>query len=285
MIGSMFASMASAAAPKIGLAISTLNNPFFVDLRDGALEEAKKAGLGITVADAQNDPNRQLSQVENFIQQGVNIILVNPCDSAAIVSAIKAANRAKIPVITVDRGADGGEVICHIASDNVQGGQMAGEYLAKLIGYKGKVVEIQGIPGASAARDRGKGFNEVMKKYPNIKIVARQEAGFDRAKGMTVMENILQAQPDIDGVFCHNDEMALGALRAIEAAGRLSAIKIVGFDATDDAIKAVQDGKLVATVAQKPRAMGSMAVTVAKRVLDGAKVDAFIPVPLELVAK
>ncbi|MFY9134103.1 MAG: substrate-binding domain-containing protein, partial [Bacillota bacterium] len=132
MIGSMFASMASAAAPKIGLAISTLNNPFFVDLRDGALEEAKKAGLGITVADAQNDPNRQLSQVENFIQQGVNIILVNPCDSAAIVSAIKAANRAKIPVITVDRGADGGEVICHIASDNVQGGQMAGEYLAKL---------------------------------------------------------------------------------------------------------------------------------------------------------
>jgi len=285
MIGSMFASMASAAAPKIGLAISTLNNPFFVDLRDGALEEAKKAGLGITVADAQNDPNRQLSQVENFIQQGVNIILVNPCDSAAIVSAIKAANRAKIPVITVDRGADGGEVICHIASDNVQGGQMAGEYLAKLIGYKGKVVEIEGIPGASAARDRGKGFNEVMKKYPNIKIVARQEAGFDRAKGMTVMENILQAQPDIDGVFCHNDEMALGALRAIEAAGRLSAIKIVGFDATDDAIKAVQDGKLVATVAQKPRAMGSMAVTVAKRVLDGAKVDAFIPVPLELVAK
>ncbi|NLA07233.1 MAG: ribose ABC transporter substrate-binding protein RbsB [Firmicutes bacterium] len=285
MIGSMFASMASAAAPKIGLAISTLNNPFFVDLRDGALEEAKKAGLGITVADAQNDPNRQLSQVENFIQQGVNIILVNPCDSAAIVSAIKAANRAKIPVITVDRGADGGEVICHIASDNVQGGQMAGEYLAKLIGYKGKVVEIEGIPGASAARDRGKGFNEVMKKYPNIKIVARQEAGFDRAKGMTVMENILQAQPDIDGVFCHNDEMALGALRAIEAAGRLSAIKIVGFDATDDAIKAVKDGKLVATVAQKPRAMGSMAVTVAKRVLDGAKVDAFIPVPLELVAK
>ena len=285
MIGSMFASMASAAAPKIGLAISTLNNPFFVDLRDGALEEAKKAGLGITVADAQNDPNRQLSQVENFIQQGVNIILVNPCDSAAIVSAIKAANRAKIPVITVDRGADGGEVICHIASDNVQGGQMAGEYLAKLIGYKGKVVEIEGIPGASAARDRGKGFNEVMKKYPNIKIVARQEAGFDRAKGMTVMENILQAQPDIDGVFCHNDEMALGALRAIEAAGRLSAIKIVGFDATDDAIKAVKDGKLVATVAQKPRAMGSMAVTVAKRVLDGAKVDAFIPVPLELVAQ
>jgi len=285
MIGSMVASMASAAAPKIGLAVSTLNNPFFVDLRDGALEEAKKAGLSITVADAQNDPNRQLSQVENFIEQGVSIILVNPCDSTAIVPAIKAANRAKIPVITVDRGADGGEVVCHIASDNVQGGQMAGEFLAKLIGNKGKVVELEGIPGTSAARDRGKGFNEVMKKYPNIKIVARQEAGFDRAKGMTVMENILQAQPEIDGVFCHNDEMALGALRAIEAAGRLSAIKIVGFDATDDAVKSVKDGKMVATVAQKPRVMGSMAVETAKQVLDGVKVGAFIPVPLELVVK
>ncbi len=271
MIGGAAASMTSAAAPQIGLAVSTLNNPFFVDLRDGALEAADKAGLSITVADAQNDPNRQLSQIENFIQQGVSIILVNPCDSAAIVPAIKAANKAKIPVITVDRGADGGEVVCHIASDNVEGGRMAGEYLAELVGYKGKVVELEGIPGTSAARDRGTGFNEVMKKYPDIKIVARQEAGFDRAKGMTVMENILQAQPEIDGIFCHNDEMALGALRAVEAAGRLSAIKIVGFDATDDAVKSVKDGKLVATVAQKPRVMGSMAVDTAKQILTHGK--------------
>ena len=285
MIGGMAASMASAAAPEIGLAVSTLNNPFFVDLRDGALEAANEAGLTITVADAQNDPNRQLSQIENFIQQGVSIILVNPCDSAAIVPAIKAANKANIPVITVDRGADGGEVVCHIASDNVEGGRMAGEFLAKLVDYKGKLVELEGIPGTSAARDRGAGFNEVIKKYPDIKIVARQEAGFDRAKGMTVMENILQAQPEIDGIFCHNDEMALGALRAVEAAGRLSAIKIVGFDATDDAVKSVKDGKLVATVAQKPRVMGSMAVDTAKQVLDGVKVDEFIPVPLELVVK
>ena len=285
LIGGAAASMVSAAAPQIGLAVSTLNNPFFVDLRDGALEAANEAGLTITVADAQNDPNRQLSQIENFIQQGVSIILVNPCDSAAIVPAIKAANKANIPVITVDRGADGGEVVCHIASDNVEGGRMAGEYLAKLVDYKGKLVELEGIPGTSAARDRGTGFNEVIKKYPDITIVARQEAGFDRAKGMTVMENILQAQPEIDGIFCHNDEMALGALRAVEAAGRLSAIKIVGFDATDDAVKSVKDGKLVATVAQKPRVMGSMAVETAKQVLDGVKVDEFIPVPLELVVK
>jgi len=276
---------AAAAKPKVGLAISTLNNPFFVDLRDGALEAAGKVGVEVNVADAQNDPNKQLSQVENFIQERVDIILINPCDSAAIVPAIKSANAAKIPVITVDRGSDGGEVVCHIASDNVEGGRMAGEYLAKLLNYKGKVVELEGIPGTSAARDRGKGFNEVIKKYPGIQVVARQEAGFDRAKGMTVMENILQAQPAIDGLFCHNDEMALGALRAIEAAGRLSAIKIVGFDATDDAVKAVKDGKMAATVAQKPRTMGVMAVETAKKVLDGASVDKFIPVPLELVTK
>jgi len=276
---------AAAARPKVGPAISTLNNPFFVDLRDGALEAAGKVGVEVNVADAQNDPNKQLSQVENFIQERVDIILINPCDSAAIVPAIKSANAAKIPVITVDRGSDGGEVVCHIASDNVEGGRMAGEYLAKLLNYKGKVVELEGIPGTSAARDRGKGFNEVIKKYPGIQVVARQEAGFDRAKGMTVMENILQAQPAIDGLFCHNDEMALGALRAIEAAGRLSAIKIVGFDATDDAVKAVKDGKMAATVAQKPRTMGVMAVETAKKVLDGASVDKFIPVPLELVTK
>lgn len=276
---------AAATKPKAGLAISTLNNPFFVDLRDGALEAAAKVGMEVNVADAQNDPNKQLSQVENFIQERVDIILVNPCDSAAIVPAIKSANAARIPVITVDRGADGGNVVCHIASDNVEGGRMAAEYLAKLLNYKGKVVELEGIPGTSAARDRGKGFNEIIKKYPNIQVVARQEAGFDRAKGMTVMENILQAQPAIDGLFCHNDEMALGALRAIEAAGRLSAIRIVGFDATDDAVKAVREGKMAATVAQKPRTMGAIAVETAKKVLDGASVDKFIPVPLELVTK
>ncbi len=276
---------ATAAKPRAGLAISTLNNPFFVDLRDGALEAGARVGVDVTVADAQNDPNKQLSQIENFIQQGVNIILVNPCDSAAIVPAIKSANVAKVPVITVDRGSDGGVVVCHIASDNVEGGRMAGQYLAKLLNYKGKVVELEGIPGTSAARDRGKGFNEVIAKYPGIQVVARQEAGFDRARGMTVMENILQAQPVIDGLFCHNDEMALGALRAIEAAGRLAAIKIVGFDATDDAVKAVKDGKMMATVAQKPRAMGTISVEVAKQVLDGVSVDAFIPVPLELVTR
>lgn len=277
--------VSGASKIRVGLSISTLNNPFFVDLRDGALEAANALGIELVVVDAQNDPNRQLSGIENLIQSKVDVILVNPCDSSAVVPAVKAANKAGIPVVTVDRGADGGEVVTHIASDNVAGGRMAGEFIAKLLGGKGKVVELEGIPGTSAARDRGKGFNEAIAKYPNIKVVARQEAGFDRAKGMTVMENILQAQPEIDAVFAHNDEMALGALRAIKAAGRLDKIKIVGFDATDDAVKAVKEGTMVATVAQKPREMGKIAVEIARKIMNGEKVEKFIPVPLELVTK
>lgn len=268
----------------VGLAVSTLNNPFFVDLKDGALEAAKKLGIELVVTDAQNDPNKQLAGIEDLIQRGVDVILVNPTDSAAVVPAIKAANKARIPVITVDRSAAQGDVETHIASDNVAGGRMAGEYIAKLLGGQGKVVELEGIPGTSAARDRGKGFNEVIGKNSGIKVVARQEAGFDRAKGLTVMENILQAQPEIDAVFAHNDEMALGALKAVSASGR-KGILVVGFDATDDAVAAVKEGRLAATVAQQPREMGRLAVESARKLLSGGKLDKFIPVALNLVIK
>ncbi|WP_324715437.1 ribose ABC transporter substrate-binding protein RbsB [Carboxydochorda subterranea] len=275
----------SARTYTLGLSISTLNNPFFVDLKEGAESKAAALGVRLVVLDAQNDPSRQLSGIEDLIAQKVDALLINPTDSSAIVPAVLAANRAGIPVLTVDRGADGGKVVSHIASDNVAGGRMAGELIVKILGGRGKVVELVGIPGTSAARDRGAGFNEVVKKYPGIEVVAQQEAGFDRARGLTVMENILQAQPRIDAVFAHNDEMALGAITAIEAAGRAKEIKVVGFDATADAVKAVQDGRMLATIAQKPRLMGELAVETATRLLGGEKVEAYIPVPLELVTK
>lgn len=168
----------------------------------------------------------------------------------------------------------------HIASDNVAGGKMAGEYIAELLGNKGNVVELEGIAGTSAARDRGKGFNEAISKT-NIKVVARQVADFDRIKGLSVMENILQAQSDIDAVFAHNDEMALGALKAIEAANR--DIKVIGFDATDDAVKAVKDGKMAATVAQQPKLIGKMGVNAAIDVMNKKEIAKYIPVELKLV--
>ncbi|ANB59336.1 ribose ABC transporter substrate-binding protein RbsB [Anoxybacteroides amylolyticum] len=267
---------------KIGLSISTLNNPFFVTLKEGAEKAAKEANATLTVVDAQNDSAKQANDIEDLIQQGVDVILVNPTDSSAVTSAIESANKANIPVITVDRSADGGEVVAHIASDNVAGGKMAGEFIVEALKDGGNIVELEGIPGSSAARERGEGFHQVIDKASNMKVVAKQAADFDRAKGLSVMENILQSQKDIKAVFAHNDEMALGALEALEAHGMKDVI-VVGFDATDDAVKAVQEGKMAATIAQKPALIGENAVKTALKVVKGETVEKFIPVPLELV--
>ena len=266
---------------KIGFSISTLNNPFFVTLSEGAEAKAKEMGATLTVIDAQDDAAKQASDVEDLIQQDVDLILINPTDSSAVVAAVESANNAGIPVITVDRSAEGGEVISHIASDNKAGGELAGQYLVELVGEGAKVVELEGIAGSSAARDRGTGFNKIVNG--KLDIVAKQTANFNRAEGLTVMENILQANPDIKGVFAHNDEMALGALEAIEAAGK--DIKVVGFDATDDAVKSVEAGKLAGTVAQKPELIGKKAVEAAVQSLKGETVEISIPVELELIKK
>jgi ribose transport system substrate-binding protein len=268
----------------IGLSLSTLNNPFFVDLRDGAKAAADAAGVDLVVVDSQDDASKQLSNIENLIQQKVSVIIVNPVDSKAIVPAIEAANKANIPVITVDRSAAGGQIVSAIASDNVAGGKLAGQYIVDKLSGKGKVVEIEGVPGSSAANDRGKGFNEVIKATAGITVVAKQTADFDRAKGMKVMENILQANPEINAVFAHNDEMALGAVEAIKAAKR-TGVMVVGFDATPDAVKAVNEGNLAATVAQKPKEMGKVAIETANKVIAKESVPATIPVALELVKK
>lgn len=266
---------------KIGLSVSTLNNPFFVTLSDGAKKEAKKEHVNLTVVDAQDNASKQASDVEDLIQQDVDLIIINPTDSEAVASAVESANDAKIPVITVDRSSDGGKVVAHIASDNVKGGEMAGDYLKSLIGDGAKVAELEGVAGSSAARDRGEGFHKVADK--GLDVVKKQTANFNRSEGLTVMENILQSNPDIKGVFAHNDEMALGALEAIEAAGKK--IKVVGFDATDDAVKAVKSGKLAATIAQQPTEIGEIAVETAVKSLKGEKVEKNIPVDLELIKK
>lgn len=268
----------------LGLAISTQNNPFFVDLKEGAEAAAQAAGVKLVVTDAQDDTAKQISGIEDLITQKVDLIIVNPTDSDAVVPAIEAANKAGIPVVTVDRGANGGKVVTHIASDNVAGGKAAGQLIVDLLKGQGKVIELEGIPGTSAARDRGKGFHEAVDSVSGIQVVAKQPADFNRAKGLSVMENLLQAHPDVQAVFAHNDEMALGAIEALKAAGKKDVI-VVGFDATDDARKAVAAGEMTATVAQKPAEMGKIAVETAVKVLAGEKVAEFIPVSLELVQK
>ncbi|TCZ80831.1 ribose ABC transporter substrate-binding protein RbsB [Paenibacillus albiflavus] len=265
---------------KIGLSVSTLNNPFFVSLKEGAEQKAKELGMELIVVDAQNDAAKQASDVEDLIQKKVGILLINPTDSDAVSSIIKSANKAQIPVITLDRSANGGEVVSHIASDNAAGGEMAGQYMLELVGKGANVVQLEGVPGSSAARERGAGFEKAIGS--DLNVVAKQTANFDRAQGLSVMENILQGNKNIKGVFAQNDEMALGALQAIKAAG-LKDIVVIGFDATSDAVAAVKNKEMSATVAQKPELIGSVGIESAKRVLNGEKVEAFVPVPLELI--
>jgi len=275
----------AAAPPTVGLSISTLNNPFFVDLRDGAQAAAKRLNVNLVVLDAQNDSAREASQIEDLIQKKVAVIAINPTDSDAIAPTIRKVQGAKIPVITVDRGANGVTVAAHIASDNVAGGKMAAQYVAKRLKGKGNVVMLEGIAGTSAARDRGKGFRDGLKGYTGIKLVAVQTADFDRAKGLSVMENILQAQKKVDAVFAQNDEMALGAIQAIAAAKREKEMFVVGFDAIADALAAIKAGTMAATIAQQPKVMGRLAVENAVKIIKKQRVNKFTPVPLKLVTK
>ncbi|WP_207456115.1 ribose ABC transporter substrate-binding protein RbsB [Azospirillum sp. SYSU D00513] len=279
----IMASASAQAADSIALVVSTLNNPFFVNLKNGAEAKAKALGYDLLVLDSQNDPAKELANVEDVVNKKVKLLMVNPTDSDAVRSAVRAANRAEIPVITLDRSASGGKVAAHIASDNVAGGRMAGKLLVDTLGGQGSVVELQGVPGASAARERGQGFHEVVDKASGIKVVASQPADFDRTKGLTVMENILQAQPKIDAVFAHNDEMALGAAKAIQASGR--EIPVIGFDGTEDGVAAVRDGSLHATVAQQAALIGELGVETAAKLLKGETVPASLPVELKLVTK
>jgi ribose transport system substrate-binding protein len=277
----------TAAAPgtaTVGLSISTMDNPFFVALRDGAQAEAKADGINLITVDAQNDAAKQIAGVEDLIQKRVSVILLNPTDSDAVANVVKEATAAGIKVISLDRAVNGAEVSSHIASDNAAGGRMAGEFLLNKLGGKGNLVELEGIPGSSAARERGEGFDAVIAGKPGVKLVAKQPANFDRAQGLSVMENILQGNKDIQGVFAQNDEMALGAERAIEEAG-LKNVDIVGFDATPNAVAAVKAGRLAATVQQKPELIGKMGVDTARLLIEGKPVDRNIPVPLALVTQ
>jgi ribose transport system substrate-binding protein len=271
------------AKDTIALVVSTLNNPFFVSMKDGAQKEADKLGYNLVVLDSQNNPAKELANVQDLTVRGTKLMLINPTDSDAVGNAVAMANQAKIPVITLDRQATKGVVASHVASDNAFGGKMAGDYIAKKLGENAKVIELEGIAGTSVARERGKGFAQAAEKH-HFQILASQPADFDRTKGLNVMQNLLTAHQDVQAVFAQNDEMALGALRALQTAGKTDVL-VVGFDGTEDGIKAVNSGKMGATVAQRPEQIGVIGVQTADKVLKGEKVPAVIPVDLKLVAQ
>ncbi|MEU2283171.1 substrate-binding domain-containing protein [Streptomyces sp. NPDC013178] len=274
----------SAANPKIGLALSTLNNPFFVQIQSGAKAEAKRLGVDLTVTDAQNDASQQANQLQNFTSSGYDSIIVNPVDSDAAGPAVRAADKAKIPVVAVDRGVNKAPTDTLVASDNVAGGELAAKTIAEKLGGTGKIVILQGQAGTSAARERAEGFAKGLKAYPGIQVLAQQPADFDRTKGLDVMSNLLQAHPDVQGVVAANDEMALGAIKALGSkAGR--SVQVVGFDGTPDGLNAVKDGTLYASVAQQPSQLGRIAVDNALKALQGKKVEQTVKVPVKVVTK
>ncbi|OOF39602.1 D-ribose ABC transporter substrate-binding protein RbsB [Rodentibacter trehalosifermentans] len=273
---------AAFAQDTIALAVSTLDNPFFVTLKDGAQQKADELGYQLVVLDSQNDPAKELANVEDLTVRGAKVLLINPTDSEAVGNAVAIANRNNIPVITLDRGAAKGNVVSHIASDNIAGGKMAGDFIAQKLGNGAKVIQLEGIAGTSAARERGEGFKQAIETH-KFNVLASQPADFDRTKGLNVTENLLASKAEVQAIFAQNDEMALGALRAVNAANKK--VLIVGFDGTDDGIKAVKSGKLAATIAQQPNLIGSLGVMTADKILKGEKVEAKIPVDLKVISE
>lgn len=272
----------ASAKETIALAVSTLDNPFFVTLKDGAQQKADELGYNLLVLDSQNDPAKELANVEDILVRGAKVLLINPTDSEAVANAVIRANRKNIPVITLDRASVRGDVVSHVASDNIAGGKLAGDFIAEKLGKNVKVIQLEGIAGTSAARERGEGFAQAIKAH-DFQLLTSQPADFDRTKGLNVMENLLASHGQVQAVFAQNDEMALGALRALKSA-KSNAI-MVGFDGTDDAVQAVKSKQLAATIAQQPERIGAIGVEVADKILKGQAVDKEIPVPLKVISE
>lgn len=262
-----------------GLSISTQVNPFYKAMADGVKEQAKTLGIESYVLSADDKLDKQISDVEDLIQKRIDVLLINATQSGAQ-AVIEKAAKANIKVITLQRQIPSPAVSSHIGTDNVVIGSLGAQWLVDKLGSKGNVVVLEGIPGAASSEDRKKGAAMIFPKYPGIKIVSQQTAEYDRAKALHVMENILQAHPNIDAVYCFNDEMAMGALSACKGAKRTD-IMITGMDANTDAVDAVKKGELTMTVALPPYDIGRMGVIYGKWLMTGemsVPVKAVMPV-------
>jgi ribose transport system substrate-binding protein len=235
------------------------------------------------VLDSQNNPAKELANVQDLTVRGAKLLLINPTDSDAVGNAVKMANQAKIPVITLDRQASKGDVVSHIASDNVLGGKWPATTSRRKWVKARKSLNCRALPGLPRRASVAKALKQAVAAH-KFNVLASQPADFDRTKGLNVMQNLLTAHPDVQAVFAQNDEMALGALRALQTAGK-SDVMVVGFDGTPDGEKAVNSGKLAATIAQLPEQIGVKGVETADKVLKGEKVETSYPVELKLVIK
>jgi len=274
---------AGSAQPVVGLALSNAANPFFQELKQGAESAAKENGVTLLTEDAGDDVLRQIAEIRDLISQKVKVLLINPTDADSLTGMIEVANKAGIPVVTLDRSVNHGVVVSHIASDNRAGGKMAGEFIKDRLGKRGgRVVEVFGLPGASASLQRDQGFAESLKAARKLRLVARVEGDFSRERAEQVMTQVLRQQARVDAVFALNDEMAMGVLAALDKAGRKQVV-VVGFDASRDGLAAIRAGRLAATIAQRPDLIGWEGVMTARKLIEHSPVESDVPIPLELI--
>jgi len=280
--------------PTVAFVMKSLNNPFFIKMEEGAKKVADELGIDLIVqaAEREVDVERQMQIVENLIQRRVDAICLTPSGAKEVIPAIAKANEAGIPVLIVDSGIDeeaarlaGVETVTFIGSDNYEGGRMAAEYFGKHFNEPVDAAILEGVPGHETGDMRLNGFMDAVNKIDHINVVATQPANFERDRGYNVFQNMLQTYPDIKALFAANDMMALGAIEAIDAAGESGEIAVIGFDAVDEARKAIAEGRMMASVAQNPFSMGEIAVQTADKVLKGETVASKIPVTIELITQ
>jgi ABC-type sugar transport system substrate-binding protein len=275
----------SAPKTRIAVVISTLNNPWFVVLGETAKARAIELGYEAAVFDSQNDTAKEAAHFENIIAGGYKAILFNPTDADGSIANVRKAKAAGIPVFCIDREINATDAATsQLLSDNYSGCVKLGQHFVKVVGREGKYAELLGLVGDNNTWNRSKGFHSVVDRFPGLKMVAQQSADFDRAKGMEVMESILQKHPDLNAVFCGNDAMAMGAYQALVAAGKDKQVRVFGFDGADDVVRLIAEKKIEATGMQFPKVMARKAAEFADEYLKGKRdFPQKVPVPVELV--
>jgi len=272
---------------KIAVVVSTLNNPWFVFLADKAAARAKELGYETKIFDSQNNTALETDHFENAIASGYNAILFNPTDADGSIANVLKAKEAGVPVFCMDREVNSTDAATsQILSDSYSGCVAIAKYFVQTMDKKGKYVELLGLVGDNNTWNRSKGFHSLVDYYPGLTMVAQQSADFDRNKAMEVLESILQANPDINAVFCGNDAMAMGAYQALVAAGKAKNVKVFGFDGADDVIASIKEGNIAATGMQFPKIMAETAATFADEYFKGKRdFPKKMPVAVELVTK
>ncbi|THE13467.1 sugar ABC transporter substrate-binding protein [Bacillus timonensis] len=270
---------------KIGVLYQNLQNEYIVNLQDSIRKYAESAGAELIESDGEGKAENQVSQVENLINQQVDAIILNPADKDGSAAVAEKAAAANIPIITVLATVSNiDKLTAHVGSDDVEAGIIEMKHAAELLEGKGTIGIIRGPNGNSAEVNRTAGIMEVLKDYPDIEIAADQTANFSREEALSLTENWLQSQ-ELDAIIAQNDEMALGAIKAISAAGKLNEIKVLGIDAIPDALNSIEAGELAATVFQDVDAQGKMAVDVAFKAAKGESVEKDNMIPFQLVTK